>query len=252
MLSEKITKLHELHSYKYAFKYYIKSNRLLVDECVAELEDFENLYFAHDLSKNILCKCEKHFEPGDFIILFGINIFNNSFNVRIYGKIDIESVVSIRDNLWGILSTEKYDFYTYNFLDLYEKQEIMAYEINFYSTRSTPILLQRIKQRLENEKVATKVLGEDTDAVRLVNAIKSNESIVAINELKIYPKTGEINVHINIYADSFSARKIKQAVDNLLIDFTFCPRAFQTSFVPGSGLEYQRIEIIYTNFTSYF
>lgn len=247
MLSKEITELYEFKLYKPVFKEYIKENRLLSDSCVEELESIENIFFAYNLSIERIKEFESLFESEDYIILLSINAYNNSFIVRIYGKITAKAVASIREKIFSILSKENFDFHTYNFMKLYDNQEILACKMNVYSDRSTSLLLQKIKNKISKREFASKIVFDEVDALDLVKAIHSNEIIIELRQLIIFPDKDEVKLHINVYSHSKLSQKVQNELNRIMIDFLFAPEAVRITYVPNTTLNFQKREIIYSN-----
>ena len=88
ILHKAITELNELNNYKPYFKNYIKANRLISKGCLTELENLKNLFFSYNLSNDELRRCEDYMDYEEYMILFSVNLYNNSLSFKIYGKID--------------------------------------------------------------------------------------------------------------------------------------------------------------------
>lgn len=247
MLNKKISENFDFIIYSGAFRDYIKENCLLSAECIEELQKIENFYFSYNFSIEDIKKLERLLKKDEYIILFSVNVFNNSLNVRIYGKIDMKKAKELRENIISILSKEKYTLYTYNILRLYDKRTVMAYELHFYGERCTPLLLQKISDRLKLEDDISKVIMDDPSPVELVEAIKMNSVIVQIKTVVINPIDDIIKTYITVYGPKGLTTKVQKKINQVMIDHLFIPEAIRVTYVPGMTLQYERNEIIYYN-----
>lgn len=247
MLSKKITEMYEFKIYSGAFKDYIRDHCILSKECVEELEKIENLFFSYNFPIKKIKWFENLLKKDEHIILFSVNVYNNSLNVRIYGKIDMKKIKELREQITAILSKEKYDCCTYNVLRLYENRTVMAIEMHFYSERCTPLLLQRIQDNLKEKEYIWKVSMDEPTPMEVLEAIKSNSIIVELRTAVINPTTDEIKVYITIYGPAGLARKVQKKINQIMIDFLFVPDSIRTTYAPGTTLRYERQEVVYTN-----
>ncbi|MBR2455102.1 MAG: hypothetical protein IKB36_03520 [Clostridia bacterium] len=247
MLNKKIAENFDFVIYSGAFRDYIKENCLLSAECIEELQKIENFYFSYNFSIEDIKKLERLLKKDEYLILFSVNVFNNSLNVRIYGKIDMKKAKELRENIVSILSKEKYTLYTYNVLRLYDKRAVMAYELHFYSERCTPLLLQKIADRLKIEEDISKVVYDDPEPVEIIKAIKEDSVIVQLRTIVMNPTDDTIKLYINIYGPKLTINHIQNTVNQVLTDYLFIPEATRVTYVPGTTLQYQRNEIIYNN-----
>ena len=252
MLNKKITDNYAFRIYEGAFKDYIRDNCLLSAESVEELEKIENLFFSYNFSIEDIKKLEGLLKKDEYIILFSVNVYNNSLNVRIYGKIDMVKIKELKEQITSILAKEKYNCCTYNVLRLYEKRSVMAIEMHFYSERSTPLLLQKIADRLKEEENISKVFMDDLLPMTLLEAIKTHSVVVEIRTAVINPIIDELKVYITIYGPSGLARKVQKRINQIMLDFLFIPEAIRTTYVPNTTLTYERNEIVFVNDLSTF
>ncbi len=242
--------MNELNAYKPVFKNYIRNNRLLSRGCLSELETMQNLFFSYSLSNDELRKCEDYMDPGDYLILFNVNLYNNSLNFKILGKIDHRKATEIKEKIVKILSGEKYEFFTYNILKMYQKQKINGFEFNFYGARCTPTLKQKILNRIENTKMADFVLGEAVEPIYVLKAVNENKSVISLNKYVVFPESGEINVCFNLFADKDKIDEIKAELDAMMIGFAHYTEFFRVSYMPFTAMQFCRYEIVYTNIIS--
>ena len=247
MLNKKITDNYNFKIYEGAFKDYIRDNCLLSAESVEELEKIESFFFSYNFSIEEIKKLEGLLKKDEYIILFSVNVYNNSLNVRIYGKIDMKKIKELRNQITSILAKEKYSCCTYNVLRLYEKRSVMAIEMHFYSERSTPLLLQKIADRLKEQDYIFKVFMDDLSPMTLLEAIKGDAVVVEIRTAVINPSTDEIKTYITVYAPTGLIRKVQKKINRIMLDFLFVPDSIRSSWVPNSTLTYERQEVTYTN-----
>lgn len=247
MLNKKITENYAFRIYRDAFKQYIHDNRLLSAESIEELEKIENFFFSYNYSIDEVKKLEGLLKQGEYVVLFGINIFNNSIGIYIYGKIDISKINELKERISTILANEKYNHYTYNVLRLYEKRSVMAVEMHFYSERSTPLLLQKIADRFKNEEYIWKVFREELSPMTLLEAIKTDKVIVEVQTAVAEPTSGELKVYITIYGPSVLMPKVQRKINQVMLDFLLVPQKILTTYVPQSTLSYGRNEITFSN-----
>ncbi len=250
ILHKAITDLNELNGYKHVFKNYIRDNRLLSRGCLSEVETMQNLFFSYNLSNDELRRCEDYMDYGDYMILFSINLYNNSLSFKIYGRIDVKKIKEIREKINKILDGEKYSLLTCNILNLYKDQKLMGYELNFYGERCTPLLKQKILNRIENTKMADTVLGEAVEPLEVIKAVDEDKSIICLNKYVIIPETGEINIQFNLFASRNKIDSIKDELDALMICFAHYTDFYRVSYLPFTGMDFCRYEIVYTNLIS--
>lgn len=247
MLNKKIIGNYGFRIYQGAFKDYIRDNCLLSAECVEELEKIENFFFSYNFQVEEIKKLERLLKQDEYIILFSVNVYNNSLNVRIYGKIDMLKIKEVREQITSILAKEKYNCCTYNVLRLYEKRSVMAIELHYYSERCAPLLLQKITDRLKEKECISKVFMDDPSPITLFEEIKMNSVVVEIRTAVINLTTDEIKTYITVYGPSGLARKVQKKINQVMLDFLFVPDAIRTTYVPNSALTYERQEVVYTN-----
>lgn len=123
MLNENITELYELRIHKEAFRDYMIDNHIISEDTFNQIEKIENLFFAYNLPIEKIKKLEVQLSIAEYLILFSVNTHTNSFCVRIYGKINHESIESIRENIFAILNEDGFSFYVYDFFKLYDKTD---------------------------------------------------------------------------------------------------------------------------------
>lgn len=239
--------MYELKIYSGAFKDYFRDHCILSKECVEELEKIENLFFSYNFPIEKIRWFENLLKKDEYIILFSVNVYNNSLNVRIYGKIDMKKIKEIREQITIILAKEKYDCCTYNVLRMYEPRTAMAIEMHFYSESCTPLLLQRILDELKEKDYIWKASMEEPTPMEVVEAIKSNSIIVEVRTAVINSSTDEIKVYITIYGPAGLARKVQRKLNQIMIDYLLVPDSIRTTFAPGSTLSYERLETCYSN-----
>ena len=247
MLNKKITENYDFRIYEGAFKEYMHDNHILSAESIEELEKIENFFFSYNFPIEEIKKLERLLKQDEYIVLFNVNVFNNSLSARIYGKIDMKKIKELRNQITSILAKEKYDCCTYNVLRLYEKRSVMAIEMHFYSERCTPLLLQKISDRLKDEENISKVFMDDLSPMILLEAIKTNNVIVEIRTAVINPTTDEIKTYITVYGPAGLARKVQKRINQIMLDFLLVPQKILTTYVPQSTLSYGRNEITFTN-----
>lgn len=247
MLNKKIIENYDFRIYEGAFKEYMHDNHILSSECVEELEKIENFFFSYNFPIEEIKKLEGLLKKDEYIVLFSVNVYNNSLNVRIYGKIDMKKIKELRNQITSILAKEKYDCCTYNVLRLYEKRSVMAIEMHFYSERSTPLLLQKIADRLKEEENISKVFMDDLSPMTLLEAIKTHSVVVEIRTAVINLSIDELKVYFTVYGPSGLARKVQKRINKIMLDFLFIPEAIRTTYVPNSTLTYERQEVVYIN-----
>jgi hypothetical protein len=211
------------------------------------LELLNNLFFAYNLSNEELKRCEDYMEPGDYMILFSINVSNNSLVFKMYGKIDMQKIAKLKEKIINILNGERYDLHTCGLKKLYENQKIICCEMNFYGERCTPLFKEKLLNKVKYAKVADKVIGETVEPLDLIKAIEDNTSIITITRYVVIPETGEINVFINIFAETNKIDAIKSDLDAEMFAYTFSTEYYKTSYVPFTGQTFCRYEIVYTN-----
>ncbi|MBR2455149.1 MAG: hypothetical protein IKB36_03760 [Clostridia bacterium] len=247
MLNKKITDMYEFKIYSGAFKDYFRDRCILSKECVEELEKIENLFFSYNFPIEKIKLFENLLKKDEYIILFSVNVYNNSLNVRIYGKIDMKKIKELREKITSILAKEKYDCSTYNVLRLYENRTVMAIEMHFYSERCTPLLLQRIQDELKDKDYIWKVSRDSPTPMEVIEAINGHSIIVELRTAVINPSTDETKVFITIYGPAGLARKVQKKLNRIMIDFLFVPDEIRTSYAPGTTLRFERQEVVYTN-----
>ena len=247
MLNKKITENYAFRIYRDAFKQYINDNRLLSPESIEELEKIENFFFSYNYSIDEVKELEGLLKQGEYVLLFNINVFNNSIGIYIYGKIDISKINELKERISTILASEKYQHFTYNVLRLYEKRSVMAVEMHFYSERSTPLLLQKLADRLKNEEYIWKVFREELSPMTLLEAIKTDKVIVEVQTAVAEPTSGELKVYLTIYGPSVLMPKVQRKINQIMLDFLLVPQKILTTYVPQSTLSYGRNEITFTN-----
>ncbi len=247
MLNKKLLDQYEFKIYNGAFKDYIRDHCILSKECIEELEKIENLFFSYNFPIEKIKLFENWLKKDEYIILFSVNVYNNSLNVRIYGKIGVKKIKELREQISSILAKEKYDCCTYNVLRLYENRTVMAIEMHFYGEKCTPLLLQKIADRLKEKEYISKVFMDDLSAVTLLEAIKTNSVVVEIRTAVINPSTDEIKTYITVYGPAGLARKVQKKINQIMLEFLFVPESIKSSWVPNSTLTYERQEVTYTN-----
>ena len=239
--------MYEFKIYSGAFKDYIRDHCILSKECVEELEKIENLFFSYNFPIEKIKWFENLLKKDEYIILFSVNVYNNSLNVRIYGKIDMKKIKELREQIISILAKEKYDCCTYNVLRMYDNRTVMAIEMHYYSERYTPLLLQKIQDTLKEKDYIWKASMEEPTPMEVVDAIKSNSIIVELRTAVINPTTDVTKVFINIYGPAGLARKVQKKLNQIMIDFLFVPDEIRTSYAPGTTLRFEKQEVVYTN-----
>lgn len=247
MLNKKITENYAFRIYRDAFKQYIHDNRLLSAESIEELEKIENFFFSYNYSIDEVKKLEGLLKQGEYVVLFGINIFNNSIGIYIYGKIDISKINELKERISTILANEKYDYYTYNVLRLYDKRSVMAVEMHFYSERSTPLLLQKIADRFKNEEYIWKVFRDELSPMTLLEAIKTDKFIIEVKTAVIEPTSDELKVYITIYGPSVLMPKVQRKINQVMLDFLLIPERNAIAYVPNSALSYCKNDTCFSN-----
>lgn len=247
MLNKKITDNYAFRIYRDAFKQYIHDNRLLSAEAVEELEKIENFFFSYNYTIDEVKNLEGLLKQGEYVVLFGINTFNNSIGVYIYGKIDIQKINELKERISTILANEKYQHYTYNVLRLYDKRSVMAVEMHLYSERSTPLLLQKIAERLKETEYIWKVFREELSPMALLEAIKTDKVIVEVQTAVSEPTSGELKVYISIFGPSVLMPKVQRKINQMMLDFLLIPEKNIITYVPNSTLSYCRNENCYSN-----
>ena len=247
MLNKKITDNYAFRIYRDAFKQYIHDNRLLSAESIEELEKIENFFFSYNYSIDEVKKLEGLLKQGEYVVLFNINIFNHSIGIYIYGKIGIEKINELKERISTILASEKYQHYTYNVLRLYEKRSVMAVEMHFYSERSTPLLLQKIADRLKNEEYIWKVFREELSPMTLLEAIKTDKVIVEVQTAVSEPTSGELKVYISVYGPSVLMPKVQRKINQIMLDFLLVSEKNVYTYVPNTTLSYIRNEVCFSN-----
>lgn len=247
MLNKKITENYAFRIYRDAFKQYIHDNRLLSAESIEELEKIENFFFSYNYSIEEVKKLEGLLKQGEYVVLFGINIFNNSIGIYIYGKIDISKINELKERISTILASEKYQHFTYNVLRLYEKRSVMAVEMHFYSERSTPLLLQKLADRLKNEEYIWKVFREELSPMTLLEAIKTDKFIIEVKTAVIEPTSDELKVYITIYGPSVLMPKVQRKINQVMLDFLLIPERNAIAYVPNSTLSYCKNDTCFSN-----
>ena len=247
MLNKKITENYAFRIYRDAFKQYINDNRLLSPESIEELEKIENFFFSYNYSIDEVKKLEGLLKQGEYVLLFNINIFNNSIGIYLYGKIDISKINELKERISTILANEKYDYYTYNVLRLYDKRSVMAVEMHFYSERSTPLLLQKIADRFKNEEYIWKVFREELSPMTLLEAIKTDKVIVEVRTAVAEPTSGELKVYITTYGPSVLMPKVQRKINQVMLDFLLIPERNAIAYVPNSTLSYCKNDTCFSN-----
>lgn len=242
ILNSKGLTIHEL-----AIKHYIKSNRILKDETLHELSSVENLFFSYDFEVEKIKKTAFFLEQGDYLVLFSCNQINNSLRIFIYGRIDFESCLSIEEQIWGILQGEKFNFNTkfHHHIDCSPK--IICSELNFYSERSTPKLVDNIKRSISHEKIADKVLIYDIPSIEEIDrSINKSSALITIRDTLQSQATGEIKIIVQVYASYDKIESKIEALDRIFEDNTFVNKECLKMHVPGY-FNIMRAEIIYSN-----
>ena len=247
MLNKKIIDSYAFRIYRDGFKQYIHDNRLLSAEAVEELEKIENLFFSYNYTIEEVQKLEQLLKKDEYLVLFAINQYNNSISVYIYGKIGMEKINELKERVSTILANEKYDHYTYNVLRLYEKRSVMAIEMHFYSQRSTPLLLQKIADRLKEDAHIWKVFREELSPMTLLEAIKTDKIIVEVQTAVIEPTSGALKVYITLYGPSVLLPKVQRKINQVMLDFLLVSEKNVITYVPNTTLSYCRNENCYSN-----
>ena len=247
MLNKKITDNYAFRICRDGFKEYIHDNRLLSKQTIEELEKIENFFFSYNYSIEEIKKLEGLLKKDEYIILFSVNVYNNSLNVRIYGKIDILKTKELREQITLILGKEGYNCCTYNVLRLYEKRSVMAVELHFYSERCTPLLLQKIADRLKNEEGIWKVFMDELSPLTLLEAIKTDKVIVEVQTVVTEPTSDELKLYITAYGPTVLMPKVQRKINRVMLDFLLVPEKILTTYVPNSTLSYGRNEITFSN-----
>lgn len=242
--------MNELNGYRPIFKNYIRANRLLSKGCLEELEKLQNFFFAYNLSNDELRRCEDYMAVGDYMILFSINLYNNSLIFKIYGKIDTRKITQIKEKIIKILTGEKFDLNTFGYKKLFEKQKVLVCELNFFGERCTPLFKEKILNKVKSVKVADRILGEAVEPFDVIKAIENNESIATITRCVLIPETGEINVYVNLFASANKIHKIKDDLDAIMLGFMLYTEFYKTTFVPFTGQSFTQYQICYTNIAS--
>lgn len=247
MLDERIFEIKGLTIHEPAIKHYIKSNRILKEETLNELSVVENLFFSYDFEFEKIRKMSYYLEPGDYLILLNCNQINNSLRIFIYGRIDFESCLSIEEQIWGILQGEKFNFNTkfHHHIDCYPK--IICSELNFYSDKSTPRLVDNIRQAIVRDKISDITLIYDIPSVdELDKSVHKSGALVTIRDAIHSQATGEVKIIVQVYAGFNKIDAKIEDVDRILKNYTFENKECLKMHVPGY-INLMRAEIIYSN-----
>lgn len=133
------------------------------------------------------------------------------------------------------------------FLNCTIKQTIAACEVNFYSSKSAPLLLQNIKEQIEHSFPKAKVVFTEDNIKEIIKAITSKSTMIIVKDFQFKPQAGEQQLSIVIYSPTKLLREIQNKLNEIFIGFIFVPRKIKTEYVPNTLQSYQRTEIIFTN-----
>lgn len=247
MLDKRIFESKGLTIHESSIKHYIKSNRILKEETLNELSVVENLFFSYDFEFEKIRKMSYFLEPGDYIILFNCNQINNSLRFFIYGRIDFESCLSLEEKIWGILQGEKFSFNTKIHHHIACCPKIICSELNFYSDKSTPRLVDNLQCSISNEKISDKVLTYDIPSIEEIEkSINKSGALITIRDTLQSQATGEIKIIVQVYAGFNKIDAKIEDVDRILKNYTFENKECLKMHVPGY-INLMRAEIIYSN-----
>lgn len=247
MLDERIFEIKGLTIHEPAIKHYIKSNRILKDETLHELSNMENFFYSYDFEFEKIKKTAFFLEQGDYLIIFSCNQLNNSLRFFIYGRIDFESCLSIEEQIWGILQDDNFNFNTKIHHHIAHYPKIICSELNFYSDKSTPRLVDNLQRSISNEKIADNVLMYDIPSIEEIEkSIHKSGALVTIRDAIQSHANGEIKIIVQIYASYDTLESKIEALDRILEDNTFVNKECLKMHVPGY-INLMRAEIIYSN-----
>lgn len=247
MLNKSILENKGLTIHEPAIKHYIKSNRILKDETLHELSSIENFFFSYDFEFEKIRKMACYLEFGDYLILFSCNQLNNSLSFFVFGRIDAESCLVLEEQLWGILQADKFKFNTKIHHHIPNNPKIICSELNFYSERSTPKLVDHIRKTIVCDKISDVTLIYDIPSIEEIDkSINKSGALITIRDALQSQAAGEVKIIVQVYASYDKIESKIEKLDRILEDNTFVNKECLKMHVPGY-INLMRTEIIYSN-----